>query len=65
MNKEITPTVREIKLYCVSCKKEERFFMTNKEISDKTKIMAYCSICQKTTDKIHKLRGKVNDRRMV
>lgn len=58
MKKERKPDVREVKLYCVGCKKEEKFFMINKEIFAKTKVMSYCSVCQKTTDKIHKSEDK-------
>ena len=48
----ITPTVREVTLYCVICKSEDKYFMTNKEIFDKTTTEAYCNNCKKTTKKI-------------
>lgn len=51
----IIPTVREVTLYCVNCKSEEKYFMTNQEIFDKTTTQSYCDNCQKTTKKIHNL----------
>ncbi len=49
----IIPTVRKVILHCENCQKEDKYFMTNQEIFDKTTTQAYCSNCHKTTRKIH------------
>ena len=47
--KILKPTIREVILNCVSCKKEDKYFMTNQEIFTKTSTLAHCDNCQKTT----------------
>ena len=47
----IEPTVREVILYCENCQSEDKYFMTNKEIFDKTTTQSYCNNCKRTTKK--------------
>ncbi len=42
-------TVREISMYCIKCSVKVKYFMTNKEIFNKTTIQQHCKNCKEIT----------------
>ncbi len=49
MERTERPSTKRVMMYCENCNCQDKHFMTNKQIYEKSERMVWCDVCDKIT----------------